>query len=248
MKKVSTKTLESLIKEKTDSVPKTVSIKYNLSCDAKDIVFNVKTSLSIAERTTFISRVCNSILFDNEYHIEYFEPLFDITLIQMLTDIPVFQDGENLNMDKTIELCKALDIRSSISSALTNDIGFVLKLHNDCKDVLEFKKQQVIAQTSSVSDEVLENVNCAIVKFNKVLDSIKSAVENMDMSKGKEIIDTAINMNKAGLNDSIKNVDAILKYYQKNASTQNIDKNEQNKVENEQKDNLNVIPLSPTEE
>ena len=241
-KKVSTKTVENLMKLRKDSFPKTVPLTFKL--DDKDITFNIKTSLSIAERTTFISRVGNSIFFDEQCHIEYFEPLFDITLLQLFTDIPVFQDGENLNMDKTIDLCKFLKIRNTISSLLTNDTGYISDLYHECKEVVEFKKQQMIAEIAnkpSLSDEVLENINGSIVKFNKVIDSIKSSVENMDMSKGKDLIEMAMKMNKAGLNDSGEIIDAIVK----NASTQNNDENEQNAVANEQKDN--VTPISPIE-
>ena len=234
MKKVSTKTVENLMKSKDNNFPKTVPLTFTL--DDKDVVFNIKTSLSIAERTTFISRVCNSIFFDNQYHIEYFEPLFDITLLQMFTDIPVFQDGENLNMDKTIELCKFLKIRNTISSLLTNDIGYILDLHNECKEVIEFKKQQKIAEIankSSVSDEV-------ILSVTGLINELKQSVAKFNPDNYKDVLPLIQKLNGLDLSEG-NVVSTIVENAQNAITTQNDDKNVQNEIVNEQVDNKEVI-------
>jgi len=145
-KKVSTKTMETLLKENT-SISEPVQITYTLQ-DGVEIKFNVKTDLSIEEKSAFIDRVVNSVFMDSTYHVEYFDPLFEITLLQMCTDIPVFKDGENLDIEKTFSLCKALNIKNQVKNIMNkNHVGvdYIEDLYGDTLLSLNFKKQQVMA-------------------------------------------------------------------------------------------------------
>jgi len=83
-----------------------------------------------------------------------------------------------------------------------------------------------------LSDAVLENINGAIVKFNKVLDSVKTAVENFDPSQYKDIMKLAQTANTFGTTKE-DFIDGIIKNLPKKDTKTNTE---------------NVVPLSPTED
>lgn len=81
----------------------------------------VKTKLTIDEKSAFINRIVDNV-FDSEgnYLPEMYNPMFEITVLQMFTNIPVFemnsQDGESkvVDIQRTYDLCKAIDLIGSI--------------------------------------------------------------------------------------------------------------------------------------
>ena len=193
----------------------------------------IKTKLSIDERGSLINRVVNSCFVGTEYHVEMLEPIFQISVMQMFTDKPVIttkatinnEEVETLDYNATYEMIQNDNIFNEIVNSL--QLYYIENLHSDVIESLEYKKSQNIAQTSSVSDKIVNS-------FVGVLDAIRDVVENMDMSKATDIIEMASKMNKAGLNDSGKIIDAIVN-------------NSKNVLANEQKDNVTPIP-SPTGE
>ena len=212
-KKVSIKTMESLVKHNT--VDDTYKIDFEI--DGNNISFDVKQKLNVIEQDTLVTRVANGCFINGEYHGIYLSPLFDITVVQLfIPELPVFHNGDKLDFDKTLNMIQALNIVEKIKETILDGQTVIHELFKKCVDALEFKKQQMIAMTSPLSE---------------LLTSIKSAVDNMDMSKATDILEMASKMNKAGLNDSGEIIDAIVK----NASTQKND-------ENVQKDNVTPIP------
>lgn len=194
-KKVSTKTMETLLKENTPT-SEPVQITYTLK-DGVEIKFNVKTDLSIEEKSAFIDRVVNSVLIDSIYHVEYFEPLFDISILQLCTDIPVFKDGENLDIEKTYLLCKALNIKNQVKDIM--GVNYIEELYEDTLNSLNFKKQQIITQSTSLSDDIVLRINSVLDGINELLDSVKTAVVNFDPSQYKDIMKLAQTANTFGI-------------------------------------------------
>ena len=205
--------MESLVKHNT--VDDTYKIDFEI--DGNNISFDVKQKLNVIEQDTLVTRVANGCFINGEYHGIYLSPLFDITVVQLfIPELPVFHNGDKLDFDKTLNMIQALNIVEKIKETILDGQTVIHELFKKCVDALEFKKQQMIAMTSPLSE---------------LLTSIKSAVDNMDMSKATDILEMASKMNKAGLNDSGEIIDAIVK----NASTQKND-------ENVQKDNVTPIP------
>lgn len=160
-----------------------------------------KTRLTIAEYRQFVDCVSGSVVFSNELHKENFESVFLMTCLDMFTSTPLIKkdetgkDGNQLiDFEASFEYCK----KNKILEQIENKVGidYLNKLYDDCLETIEFKKEQAIAMSSPLS---------------ALLTSIKTAVDNMDMSKAKDILEMASKMNNAGLNDSGKIIDAIVK-------------------------------------
>lgn len=176
-KKVSIKTVEALMKA-NNNIPKTVPITYIL--DDNEIVFNVKTGLSLFEKSNFIDRVVNFVVFDDTYKPELFDSFFNIAVLQFFTDIPVFcEDGNNINMEKTYNLCKALHIVDKVSDAITNDAYLIGNLYDLCQSAIEFRKAQILAK-NPMSD--------FFSNLNEFLDTIKDKFgDSLDISSIMDI-------------------------------------------------------------
>jgi type VI protein secretion system component VasK len=199
---------------------------------SKTNTFNViDKKLTIDQRGTFIDRVVNSCFNGTNFRVEILEPVFEITVMQMMTDKPLITEksivhndetGEDneidvINYNATYEMIENEKVIEQVKDVFDRKyIGYLNQLHSDVIESLEYKKAQMIAMTSPLSS---------------LLASVKNAVDNMDMSKAKDIIEMATKMNNAGLNDSGKIIDAIVKNLSKND-----DKNVQNVLANEQKD------------
>lgn len=159
-----------------------------------------KDHLTIAEYRQFIDCVSGSVVFNNELHKENFEPVFLMTCLDMFTSAPLIKketdkDGNELiDFDATYKFCLDNDVISQIKTKVSDE--YIEQLYSDCVETIEFKKDVAIAMTSPLS---------------ALLTSIKNAVDNMDMSKAKDILEMASKMNNAGLNDSGKIIDAIVK-------------------------------------
>ena len=176
-KKVSIKTVETLMKA-NNNIPKTVPITYKL--DDNEIVFNIKTGLSLFEKSNFIDRVVNCVVFDDTYNPELFDPMFNITVLQSFTDVPVFHaDGNDMDFEKTYELCKALNIVDKVSDAITNDTYLIADLYDMCQSAIEFHKAQILAK-NPMSD--------FFTNLNEFLDTIKDKFgDSFDVSNIMDI-------------------------------------------------------------
>jgi hypothetical protein len=182
----------------------------------------IKTDFSIDERGTFISRVVNSCFSGTDFHIEMLEPVFQITLMQMMTDkLPITtkvkvdnNEVEIIDYNATYKMIQDEDIMSQIRNAFKSGVfsdrcEFIDDLHSDVIESLEYKKAQMIAMTSPLSS---------------LLESVKNAVDNFDPSKYSDIIKLAQNANKFNVTKD-DFIDSIVKNLPKNDS-----KNEQKDV------------------
>jgi hypothetical protein len=159
------------------------------------------TELSIVERSSIVNEVTEKCFVDNNYHPEYVKPMFTLSVLRMFTTIsPIMMknedgtDNEYVNVEKTYSYCVENHIMDYVVAKCK--YMYLDDLFSEVCESIEFKKAQMIAMTSPLS---------------ALLTSIKNAVDNMDMSKAKDIIEMASKMNKAGLNDSGKIIDAIVK-------------------------------------
>jgi len=195
------------------------------------------TELSIVERSSIVNEVTEKCFIDNNYHPEYIKPMFTLSVLRMFTTIsPIMlknedgTDSEYVDIEKTYAYCVANHVMDYVVNKCK--YGYIDDLFSEVCESIEYKKTMTISTASSVSDKVVTGIV-------DVLDSIHSAVENMDMGKSKEILDFVSKMNKVPQKQWS---DSIVK----NLPKKN-DKNVQNVLANEQKDN--VIPItSPTED
>lgn len=139
----------------------------NLTNNAGEVVMeiHVKNSLTIPEKGLFVDRVVNSCFdADGDYMPQYFDPIFSITLLQMTTDIPPFEDsipvvdeegnptGEKtsiINIEKTYELCRAVNLQRYVNDEAYQNLISGLKQMVD--DKLEYMKKLNIRKNTGIS-------------------------------------------------------------------------------------------------
>jgi len=219
----------------------------------KDTIEEVKVNenrLSINDYRQFIDCVTGSVLFDNELHLENLEPVFLMTILDMFTSTPLinkeFDDTDIdtipadqkkgkyqiIDFDATYKFCLDNNVLIQVKNSFGED--YIDRLYQDCLDTIEFKKNVVIHKSSSVSDEIVLGVM-------GLINQLKDSVAKFDPSQYTDVIKLAQEMaGKKITNDSL--VKATIKNAVKNVSTQKDDKNVQNVLTNEQKDNVTPIP------
>ena len=210
---------------------------------SKNTISEIKVAdkkLTIDQKGSLINRVVNSCFSGSDLHIEMFEPIFAITVMQMLTDKePITTkatiDNEEVDIidyNATYEMIEDEDIMSEIKNVIERKyLNYIEDLHSDVIESLEYKKSQVLASQTSVSDSI-------ILSVTSVIDSVRKMVENFDPSQYKDIIELAKNANKFNVtkNDFI------------NGIVNNLPKKEENKAEVKDNSADNVTPLpSPIE-
>lgn len=184
------------------------------------------TELSIIERSSIVNEVTTKCFVDNKYHSEYVKPMFTLSVLRMFTTIsPIMMKNENgtdkeyVDVEKTYAYCVENHVMDYVIAKCK--YMYIDDLYEECIEAIEFKKAQVLAQTTSLSDQVLNG-------FVEVLDSVKNAVNNFDMDKGQEVFDFIDKVNKSGATEKTI-IDSIVK----NAT---------------KKDNSNITHISPTTE
>lgn len=65
---------------------------YEITCElAEDkIVFHIGRTMSLEEKSIFVSKVADACFVDDEYHPENFDVVFAVMFMQMLTDLISF--------------------------------------------------------------------------------------------------------------------------------------------------------------
>lgn len=180
MKKVAVSTIKNFLKE--NKKPEYVVCKKKIA--ESEFEFQMKTHLTVDERTTFINRVVNSCFDDvGTYHPEYVSPMIKATILQMYTDLPVLTlkskgyEGGEMYMD--------LDAMEALYDALNLDSehGFYLShvdLEDDCICAIERKIDMMMAEMSSRESDGLRELGLTaaavrelVEKFSTVLDPDK---------------------------------------------------------------------------
>lgn len=200
------------------------NIYEELIADTEDIInvslpiginTDVKVFLTVAEKEAFTSRVAEAVFDDGgEYHPEYVEPIFEITLLQMTTDIPVFDDEteENVDIEKTYRLCKEIDlyhnVKNSKYSFLVDEMKYIVN------EKIEFNKQVILAGERRKLEVLRQEMEDGIILIEGIAESLMETMNNtVDMDNYAEEI--------AKLNENIENmseeelVGSILEYREK---------------------------------
>ena len=165
MSKITKKSVNEVMKLYSENIGNDVVC--NLTNNAGEVIMeiHVKNSLTIPERGLFVDRVVNSCFdADGDYMPQYLDPIFSITLLQMTTDIPPFEDsipvvdeegnptGEKtsiINIEKTYELCKAVNLQRYINDETYRNLISELKQMVD--DKLEYMKKMNIRRNTGIA-------------------------------------------------------------------------------------------------
>lgn len=193
---------EELITSDSDFVKVTLPI---------GIQVEVKTTMTMEEKTAFVDRVAESV-FDEfgDYRPEYIEPIFEISLLQMLTDVPVFEDedGISIDIDKTFCLCKTIDIRHQIDNVEFNVL--VGELRELVYEKIEFEKDRILAGENKRLESVMSEFENGLAMINAIADTLNEKLAEMFKDEEYRSIVSKFNENIENI-DEDKIVDSVIK-------------------------------------
>lgn len=155
---------------------------------------SVKTDLTIPEKGIFVDRVVNACFdVDGDFLPQYLDPVFAITLLQMTTNVPVFEkevkntllnDEEAptsikvIDIEKTYRLCKAINLVRN-----TDDERYKA-LVADLKGMVTAKLEYMKQVNSKKTANMLHVLQPMLESFQEILDR-KSEVESLNESLKK---------------------------------------------------------------
>lgn len=161
----------------------TKTITYSFGEKSFDVT--LKTEMTVDDKSTFIDRVVNGC-FDsnNEYRPEFRDAIFQITILQMLSDVPVFtkkmneldennNETENkidvVDIDKTYSLCKKLNLFDKADDSFKKLYNELLSL---VEEKIEFEQKRIIAGERVVLQKAKEDIEQGIALINSIANQL----------------------------------------------------------------------------
>lgn len=211
MAKITQKSMNALLKvyrnQKTD-----VTLHMANPENPEEIIMeiSVKNELSIEDKGNFIDRVVNACFdMDGDFIPQYLDPVFMITLLQMTTNVPVFEreieldDGSKttvIDIEKTYELCKAINLIHNVKDNAFQ--ALVAELRGMTVEKLDYMKQMRFCAEErmlSKAREELENGVAMVAAIGQQLNetlanasglnNMAEAMKNFDYDK---IVDSVL--------------------------------------------------------
>lgn len=205
MAKITQKSMNALLKvyrnQKTD-----VTLHMANPENPEEIIMeiSVKNELSIEDKGNFIDRVVNACFdTDGDFIPQYLDPVFMITLLQMTTNVPVFEreieldDGSKttvVDIEKTYELCKAINLIHNVKDNAFQ--ALVAELRGMTVEKLDYMKQMRFCAEErmlSKTREELENGVAMVAAIGQQLNetlanasglnNMAEAMKNFDYDK-----------------------------------------------------------------
>lgn len=179
--------------------------------DGKKEVYEIiaKTDLSVDEIGLFVDRVVNACFDRNsEYHPEYKDVIFQITVLQMLTNIDVYSKKVNelddeekptgkkvniIDVEKTYALCKELNLyKLFIEQNKTWELYETLARLVDEK--LAFQKERILYGEKQKLEKMEKEFEAGIELINAIGDLLnKTLMENMQNLEGIDELSKKLN-------------------------------------------------------
>lgn len=161
----------------------------------------VKAELTIPEKGIFVDRVVNACFdVDGDFMPQYLDPVFAISLLQMTTNIPVFEttimptmtNGEKvdhsekiIDVEKTYELCKAINLVANVKDVSYQQL--VKGLREMVNDKLEYRKQMQFSQERQIltkaREEIENGVAMLIATSKQLMDTLSQVGTAADMTE-----------------------------------------------------------------
>jgi len=198
-KNITKKTIENFMKNnKPEDVFKCV-----IGEGDDSFVIEIKTSLTVVDKGNFVNRVVNAC-FDVEenYLPEYRTPVFNVTLLQMLTNIQPYveevhefdEDGnetgnviEVIDIDKTYALARALGLDNEYRSDnrrlgyLVGDLGTLVDEKISYRERLNLSAERALLQKAR------EDLETGIALVNSIGTQLNDTMKSLDFAKIGEL-------------------------------------------------------------
>lgn len=213
MAKITQKSMNALLKvyrnQKTD-----VTLHMADPENPEEIIMeiSVKNELSIEDKGNFIDRVVNACFdTDGNFIPQYLDPVFMITLLQMTTNVPVFEreieldDGSKttvVDIEKTYELCKAINLIHNVKDNAFQ--ALVAELRGMTVEKLDYMKQMRFCAEERMLSKAREELENGVAMVTAIGQQLNETLAN---ASGLN------NMAEAMKNfDYDKMVDSVLSY------------------------------------
>lgn len=166
--------------------------------DNKDVVLMeipIKNEMSVDEKGAFVDRVVNACFDSNgDFIPQILDAVFMITLLQMTTNVPVFEksitldDGSTedvLDIDKTYELCKAINLVANVKDNSYQQL--IQGLRQMVCDKLEYRKQMQFSQERQIltkaREEIENGVAMLVATGQQLMETISHVGTAADMTE-----------------------------------------------------------------
>lgn len=190
MAKKSTKLFADYIE--ATSLAKEITVPLKFIGDNEELKIKVKNYMTVDEKRLFINRVANSC-FDDEgsYNPEMRDTVFQITILQMLTDTPVFtkkideideigeatgKKVEIIDIDKTYELCKCLSLYDKIEDSSFH--ALCAELSQLVAEKIVFNQQRILMGEKRVLERAKAEMEDGIALINSIGETINETMRD----------------------------------------------------------------------
>lgn len=188
-----------------------IKIKFN----DKTFEIKLKTFMTINETSTFIDRVVNGCFDsdDDDFRPEYIEPIFHVTLLQMLTNVPIFtkkmESLENntkidvVDVEKTYRLALNLKLWEKECNSFRTLYSTLWDLVNE---KLKFQKQRVLAGEKKTLEKAREEIETGIALINGVSELMQENINMVNKNEINDMIEFSKKLNSLSDDDIIKTI------------------------------------------
>lgn len=151
----------------------------------------VKNYMTLDEKATFIDRVVNGCFDDNDdFHPELKDAVFQITILQMLTNASVFttkvdevdflgnSTGEKIeviDVDKTYNLCKCLNLYEKCQNEVFRSLYDELSYLVDGKII--FRQQRILMGEKKMLEKTMAEMETGIAMINGISDQLTDTLK-----------------------------------------------------------------------
>lgn len=158
--------------------------------DGKHFTVHIKTFLTPPERSAFVDYVSNSCFtVNNEYAPEYLEVMYQVAIMQLMTDLPIPTNVVGEDKMKVTDVQRAYSMMTGLKVEdfiRKSECGCLLdELRTAIQEKINFKKEQILNH-SIVNEKVAElsdNANQAIGKVISILTELEKNVNMDDLQK-----------------------------------------------------------------
>lgn len=187
MAKITQKSMNALLKvyrnQKTD-----VTLHMADPENPEEIIMeiSVKNELSIEDKGNFIDRVVNACFdADGDFIPQYLDPVFMITLLQMTTNVPVFEreielDDESkttvVDIEKTYELCKAINLIHNVKDNAFQ--ALVAELRGMTVEKLDYMKQMRFCAEERMLSKAREELENGVAMVTAIGQQLNETLAN----------------------------------------------------------------------
>jgi hypothetical protein len=174
------------------SLAKEITVPLKFIGDEEELKIKVRNYMTVDEKRLFINRVANSCFDeDDNYNPEMRDTVFQITILQMLTDAPVFtkkideidevgeptgKKVEIIDIDKTYELCKCLGLYNKIE-----DVAFhalCAELSQLIAEKIVFNQQRILMGEKRVLERTKAEMEDGIALINSVGETLNKTMRD----------------------------------------------------------------------